>query len=265
MPALMVFNPRRAKKRKGASRGRRKMTAKQLKFFGTRRQRGAKRGSTARRKKSSRPRQTAIVFSENPKGKRMAKKRRRHGKGRRFRNNPKRVRRFRRNPTASGFLSGTLLPAAIGAGGALAVDLAIGNLTFIPASMKTGTMLPLTRIGLSLGLGYLVGMVAGDEAGANAAAGGIVVTVYSMAKTYLTKNMPNVKLARYVPMNRYVRMNGMGFVQRRNAGMGTAPRMMRKQRLRGLAQRPGRNLRGVAGLGYFGPVPTFNGGGSRRG
>ena len=74
----------------------------------------------------------------------VAKKRRRHRgrKARRFHSNPRR--RFRRNPiegSASSFLSGTMLPAAVGAAGAIGVDLLIGNLP-LSANLKSGTMLP---------------------------------------------------------------------------------------------------------------------------
>lgn len=268
MPAssLMLLNPRGGRRaRKSSERGtkrRRKMTAKQLRYFGPRRHRAA-----AGRKRAK---PEVVIVSQNPRRAKVAKRKRSRRRVKRFNSNPRRTRRtYRRNPiegTASGFLSGTLVPAAIGALGAIGVDMAIGNLP-LPASMKTGTMLTVTRIGAALGMGFLVGMAMGEDAGSEAAAGGIIVTLYSVAKTYLSTNMPNVKMARYVPlaiirrrrrMARYVRLNGMGNVvlrRRRMNGMGNAQRPN--------AQMPKRGH--LKGMGYANPARTSGpGGGASR-
>jgi hypothetical protein len=223
---LMVLNPR-GRKSAGRKKRHRKMTAKQLRYFGPKKSRKAKKAKAK-----------VVIIESNPKRKRrnaVAKKRHRTRATaktrRRFRSNPRAARRrFRRNPIgsgAAGFLGGTLMPAAIGAGGALAVDLAIGNLP-LPASMKTGAMLPMVRIAAALGVGMLVGMAGGEEAGSEAAAGGIIVTVYSLMKNYMATSMPSVRMARYVSMGaivrrrrrmarmaRYVKMNGLGALRPR--------------------------------------------------
>ena len=260
MPAssLMLLNPRRAGKSSArGSKRRRKMTAKQLRYFGPRRRKSAARG--ARRSKPE-----VVIVSQNPKRRAPVAKRKRHRRTKRtFNRNPRRIRRhFRRNPiegTATGFLSGTLIPAAIGAVGAIGVDLAIGNLP-LPATMKTGTMLTVTRIGAALGMGFLVGMVMGEDAGSEAAAGGIIVTLYGVAKTYMQAHMPSVKMARYVPlaiirrrrrMARYVRLNGMGngrvVVRRRRA-------LNRVQRPN--QQMPRGTVRQLKGMGFVNPART---------
>lgn len=97
---------------------------------------------------------------------------------------------YRRNPLSlggmnmSGFLSDTLLPAAIGAAGALGIDMAWGYLP-LPAELSSGTFAPVIRIGAAIGLGYLVGMVAGKRFGQEAMAGAITVTLYDLVKGYM--------------------------------------------------------------------------------
>ena len=262
MPAtsLMLLNPRRARKSSGRSgaRRRRKMTAKQLRYFGPRRS----RSKTSRRR--SKP--EVVIVSQNPKRRAAVSKKRRHRRAKHYSRNPRRAHRrhYRRNPiegTATGFLSGTLVPAAIGAMGAIGVDIAIGSLP-LPASMKTGTMLTLTRIGGALGIGFLLGMIAGEDAGAEAAAGGIIVTIYSVAKTYIQQNFTSITMARYVPlaairrrrrMARYIRLHGMGAVLRRRRvlrGMARVKRPNQQMPVRLKARG------GMRGLGYINPART---------
>jgi hypothetical protein len=245
------------------------MTAKQLRYFGPRRSRAK---ASRRRAKPE-----VVIVSQNPKRRAsVSKHKRRHRRTKHYSRNPRRARRhYRRNPiegTATGFLSGTLVPAAIGAMGAIGVDIAIGSLP-LPASMKTGTMLTLTRIGGALGIGFLLGMVAGEDAGAEAAAGGIIVTIYSVAKTYIQQNFTSITMARYVPlaairrrrrMARYIQLHGMGAVLRRRRvlrGLGAVkrPNMQMPVRLKARG--------GMKGLGYINPARTSGprGGGMNRG
>jgi hypothetical protein len=266
---LMVLNPKRKR--------RRKMSALQRKYFGNR-----------RRKRKSRA-GTVIIATSNPKGRTMAKRRRRHR--RRFSSNPKRRRflanprrhhrrrhhhrrhfrsnpifvkrrRFRRNPVEDGIM-GALVPAGIGAVGAVGVDVILGNLP-LPATLRAGWPLAFARIGAALLLGAAFGAAAGEEFGNTVAAGGIVVTMYQLLKGAVIQTMPNVRMARYRPMGRYL---GRAF---RSAGaMNRVPRF----RLRGLGLHPGvgptrlaphrlaaiRRRRHFRGLGYIGPARTVSG------
>lgn len=251
---MTVMNPR--------ARKRRKMTAKQLQYFGPKRKRRAK--------------SKVILVTGNPKRKRrsaatVARKRRRvvH----RVKRNP--VRRFRRNPIPMiGGMGATLMPAAIGAAGAVGVDWLLANVP-IPQNLKTQTLLPLWRIGGAFAVGYLVSMVAGRKAGATATAGGIVVAAYAVARQLLAANVPGVQLARYVPMGRYMSNGGgkLGWV-RRGKQLGAAGQQQRVRnlsvrrlrRLQGLqnqiAQRIATNQNRLKGLG---PVPSnFPPGGTSR-
>lgn len=263
---LMVLGNPKKKKRKA-----RRMSALQRKYFGKRK--GKKR--KARRSKG----ETVIIATSNPRRHHVKKRRRRRTI--RARTNPRKRRyiRARRNPRilgggAGGFLSNSLIPAAVGAAGAIAVDLAIGNLTFLPASMKSGAGLPITRIGLSLLAGMAVGAIAGEEYGEQAAAGGMIVALYALAKNYMTTKMPNVRMARYMPLNRYLgaRRRRMGFIRRRLGAMPPAQRVraIRAMKgMRGFRRRMGvpalngapftkmRVGRSGKSLGYIGPARTM--------
>lgn len=228
MPLLMIGNPRpKSKKRKVRVRTRagvRTMTAKQAKYFAPRRGRGTvekvilsenpRRKSVAKkvrrrkaRKATTTRRRTRRTFARNPIRRSMR---------RRARTGGVRRRRFRRNPiprSIGGFLNNSLMPAAVGAAGAIGVDILLGNLLpSMPATLQQPNVLPFLRIGSALAVGLLVGMVS-PSAGAQAAAGGMIVTVYQLAKSWLASNAPNVRMARYVPMNRYVKRR-LGIVRR---------------------------------------------------
>lgn len=206
MASLMILNPRRRKV--GAKKRKRKMTAKQLKFFGPRK--GKKKKAKAKKAKAQ-----VIVVTSNPKGKTVAKKKRRHTrrKAKVFTHNPKsKRRRFRRNPRSieAGFLNNTLMPAAIGAAGAIGTDMLIGYLP-IPPQFKQGLMLPVLKIAGALLVGMAVGAVSNREAGEEAAAGGVIVTLYSMAKGF-SISASGGGMNRYAPMRRYAPMKGIGYM-----------------------------------------------------
>lgn len=250
---LMVLNPK-AKAGKMAKRRRRKMTAKQLRYFGPRR----------RSKSKGRARAKVVVVSANPKRRR-----------RRSRVAAVRVsrRRFRRNPlpsSMSGFLSNSVMPAAVGAAGAVGVDYVLANFVPLvaPANLVTANTLPLWRIAGAFGVGMLVSMAAGEKAGAEATAGALTVTAYNMARNYMFQNMPNVQLARYVQMNRYLGKGGVGFVRRPGMnGVGGQQNRIRQlglkrlRRLRGLGPvantLPGNQARSALGAGNPNNVTKF--------
>jgi hypothetical protein len=243
------------------------MTAKQLQYFGKRRA----RRSSSRARRGGRGR--VVIVSANPK--------RRHRR-RRLRAMARVVRRrFRRNPAILGtsFLTSALVPAAFGAGGALAVDWMSNNLP-IPTTLRTPTLQPVVNIGLSLLAGWGVSLLAGRQRGADAAAGGIIVALYNFAnqQIYQPGGMLNFMggspYAAASPagtgsgLNRYV-----GFV-RRNPRLGmpfgpgpAGPRVATANPLAVRSQLSGpsaftkfRMMRnGAAGgrLGYTGPARTL--------
>lgn len=184
MSELMLVNPKRKR-----SRRRRKMTAKQLKYFGPRKRRTKRRrtalAATPRRRHRRRSRTIAVA---NPR--RRSHRRRRH------------VTRLRRNPSFSmggfstrRFLNDTLIPAGVGASGALGVDLALGYFgAQLPASLQSGLPNVAVKIAGAIGIGMLAGMLAGKRFGEQATAGAITVTLYDLLKKQIMSAMPALPL-----------------------------------------------------------------------
>ena len=175
MAELMLVNPRR--KRRRAKRNPRPMTAKQAKYFGKRRRRHSRRAASA----VAAPR-TA--------------RRRSHRKGRRS------VARFLSSKSGAlslkpnVFLKNTLIPSAIGGAGALAVDIAWGNLP-IPTQIKTGPFAAVAKAAAAVAVGMVASKVAGKQIGAQVTSGYLTVLAYNLAKGVVQKAMPKLALGDY--------------------------------------------------------------------
>lgn len=159
MSELMLINPRRRK---------RKMSAKQLKFFGKR-----------RKKKYSR---RGYTIGSSP--------------IRRLKLNPKR--RYRRNPSTRGFniqsfAQNTLIPSAIGAAGALSLDVLLGFLP-LPAAFKSGPMRPIVKLVGAVGIGMIAGMIGQRKMAEQVTAGAVTVVLYDTMKGFLQTSLPNIPL-----------------------------------------------------------------------
>lgn len=186
MQTLALVNPRRKHRHKA----RRKMTAKQAKFFG---------GGKRRRRRASRASPAAAA----------APRRRRRGALRRH------ARRFARNVSGSGismrgininqFMRGTLVPSAVGAAGALGVDLLMGYaMPYLPASMTSGPVVPLTKIAAAVGIGLLAQVATKDRRiSEQVTAGAITVIAYDYIRTMAKAQFPTLPLSEYV--------SGMGY------------------------------------------------------
>lgn len=179
---LMLVNPKRK---------RRRMTAKQAKYFGKRRRR----------------RTTAVSAARNPTRRRRSRRRSRVTV--RARRNPTAatIRRARRSGRArsrsmlaglvpGNLIKGTLMPAAIGGGGALLVDLAWGFAP-IPAQIKTGPLAPIAKIAGAIVVGAVAGKVLGKDVGQKVTAGYITVLAYNFAKSTVQKFAPALPLGDY--------------------------------------------------------------------
>jgi len=140
--------------------------------------------------------------------KHVAKRRRRHSvmsaapvrhKRRRYMSNPrKRSRKYRRNPSMRGFrpmafMKDTLMPSAVGAAGALGLDMLLGFVP-LPAMLKTPTMRPLVRIAGAVGIGIVAGMVTNKRIGEQVGAGALTVVLYDTLKGFVTAQFPTLTL-----------------------------------------------------------------------
>lgn len=191
MANLLLLNPRRRRRKakKAHRRARRKMTAKQLKFFGPRRSRRARR---------------AVTVFANP-SRRIRRRRAASVGRRRFRRNPIGVAlpsgaAFFRSPSIGGAVR-MVQNAAVGATGAVAVDIAMGQaIRFLPPMLASrygaeGQMQPgyyLTKMALALGLGvigtkFLPGALKGYAA--RAAEGSLTVQAYEIARAVIPSEL----------------------------------------------------------------------------
>jgi hypothetical protein len=156
-----------AKKRKRA----RKMSALQRKYFG---KRAARRAPARRRRAAGGKRRPAVgyVVGSRPVRRRKMNPRRRRASARR--------RRYSNPRFSLGGITSQLMPAVFGAGGALALDVALGYIP-LPAMLKTGYARHATRIVGAIGLGWAARKFLGSK-GAAAGAGALTVAVYGLLK-----------------------------------------------------------------------------------
>jgi hypothetical protein len=186
MAEMLLVNPRRKRRRA------RKMTALQRRYFG----KGHGRITRARRNPKRR-RHAALAVTGSAAPKRKYTKRTRSRSYRARRHISRNVASFR-GFSPRGFLTNSLMPAAVGAGGALGVDLALGYFgSYLPATLQTGLPNAAVKLAGAIGIGMLAGAVAGKRVGEQAMAGAIVVTLYSVIKSQLISVMPALPLHGY--------------------------------------------------------------------
>lgn len=210
---LLLINPRRRKRRKNPR--------------GKRRARRAAGGFRIRRRRVKNPR---------------SHKRRRH-------RNPRRhhARRRHRNPVSLSGIKGVLLPAAMGAAGGLALDVAWNYLSpYVPASISASPyMVAAAKIAAAFGIGLVARKFLGRDKGNAVMAGAVTIQVYSLAAFALAGTVPGLSgLGAYLPGSR---MAGLGATSPATYlnGMGRVGRM-------GAYLKPMSGLSGLGGLGLGG-------------
>jgi len=164
--------------------------------------RSLKRARAAKRRKHH-PRAAATTTHKRRRRRHTAvaatthKRRRRRSSAKVASSAGRKLRQYRRNPdkfSLKGFFKQSLMPSAIGAGGALGLDLVLGYLP-IPDTMKTGAMRPIVRIAGAVGIGMLAGMIAGKRTGEQVGAGALTVVLYDTLKGYAKTAMPTLPLS----------------------------------------------------------------------
>jgi len=208
MPQIALVNPRHRTRRR-----RRRMTAKQRMYFGKRRRRSHARRSSSHRRRS---RRTVAVAA--------APRRRRSRRRSIVRRARRHLRRFARHQGGAislrgfnfnSFLRGTLVPSAVGAAGALGVDLVMGYASpYLPTVLTTGMAAPLTRIAGAVALGMVAANVMKDRrVGEQVMAGAVTVLAYSWVKDLVKAQFPSLLLSEFdgqgYNMGAYV--SGMGY------------------------------------------------------
>jgi len=142
-----------------------------------------------------------------------------------------RARRYKRNPSARGIVNSTLLPAATGASGALALDILWGFVP-IPETLKAGPLRYVVKGAGALGMGWLAGKVVKKSTAGQLASGALTVIMHDAMRDMMAKFMPGVGLGYYSAgypvgeMGEYVD-GGMGeYVGGDSAGSYLAPDML---------------------------------------
>jgi hypothetical protein len=175
---IAIINPRPKKRRKSGKQGASKMAKR-------------KRKSRPAKKTAARRRPARRAVAAAPRRRRRAAGKRRPAVGyvvgakriRRRKLNPRRVSRSRRRSNPRFSVSGItnqIMPAVYGAGGALALDVALGYIP-LPAVLTTGYARHGVRIVGALGIGWLASKFLRGK-GQAIGAGALTVAVYGLLK-----------------------------------------------------------------------------------
>jgi hypothetical protein len=129
------------------------------------------------------------------------------------------ARRRARNPRMGGFglrgmIHQQLIPAGIGAAGALALDVGLSYVP-LPTMLQTGIPNAAVKIAGAIALGMIGGKVLGREKGKAIAAGALTVVAYNLLRTTLktyAPSLPGLSGTDYCDTQVGAYMNGMGRV-----------------------------------------------------
>jgi hypothetical protein len=170
--------------------------AAQLLLINPKRRRKAKRARSHRRRKvarnPARRRHRARRVARNPRRRHVARnpiRRRRH-----IARNPHRRRRIRRNPFSSRGITSALIPAGIGAMGAVGLDVLMGYAAaYLPASLTSNVYVATaTKTAGAFGLGWLASKAMGREKAKLITAGALTVIAYQFVKGIIHEAAPSL-------------------------------------------------------------------------
>lgn len=218
MSELLLVNPRR-RRRKSSRRRKGRMPPALAAYWASRRGRKRRKTRAPSRARARRRRHLVIAMStpRRVRRRRIAiNPRRRRSHARRFHS-----RRRHRNPrfglpSARGIVKQTLMPAAIGATGALALDVAYGYASpYLPTVLQGKWATLGVKIVGALGIGMLASKTLGRERGRVATLGAVTVVAYGALKSALSQALPTVPgLSGYMDFVDYSmqsRAPGVGF------------------------------------------------------
>jgi len=189
MEQFLLVNPRK-RRRKG------RMPAGLKRYWAARRGKHRVKRRRARMANPKRRRRHRSVAAAPRRRRRNSRRSHRRIRRRARRHNPifRRSRRKRRhNPFSTGGLKAVLLPAAYGAGGALAMNIAYGYLSpSLPASMTTGYVPALVKGAAAIGLGMLIGKFMSRQDGVYATVGGLTVVLLGLVTPLIQSAAPTI-------------------------------------------------------------------------
>lgn len=163
--------------------------------------RGKRRKKSHRRRAKNSRRRTRRASG----GFRIRRTRHKNPRARRRRHrNPihRRHHRRHRNPISMSGIKGVLLPAAVGAAGGLALDVAWNYISpYVPSALTTSPyMIAAVKIAAAFGIGMLARKFLGSEKGNAVMAGAVTIQIYSAASFALAGTLPGLSgLGAYLP------------------------------------------------------------------
>lgn len=199
------------------------------------RRRRKKKSHRRRAKNARRHRRTASGHRIRRRRVRNPRARRHHRKHYARKRNPRMRRRRHRNPLSISGVKSALMPAAIGAAGGVALDVAYGYLgSYLPASLQTGMAASAVKLAAAFGLGMVATKVLGAEKGRAVTIGAVTVQLYGLLKSTLASAAPSVPgLAGFGAYIASPGMSGLGYganpavYLQKPAGMGRMGRLGR--------------------------------------
>jgi len=204
MAEMLFINPRRAKRRK----------------------------NPRRRRKNSRKMPAALKAYWAGKRRKNPRRRRKNPRHHRRHHNPRHHHR-RRNPRSGGLtgqIQETLVPAAIGAAGGLAINVVFAKVSsYLPTAVQTGIGALVIQLAAAIGLAIGGRRFLGASRAEAAAVGAATVLVYGQVKSYLIANVPSLGLSGYSDLHAYTRpaMGAYMGAGRRQLGFYSAAPMVK--------------------------------------
>jgi hypothetical protein len=190
MESLFIVNPRK-KRRKG------RMPAGLRRYWASRRGGKTRKRRKARAVMANPRRRRRRARARNPRRRRHRARAHNPRRRRRRAHNPvfshRRKRRRSHNPFSTGGLKAVLVPAGIGAAGAIATAIAYGYLSpQLPTTFTTGYFPTLVKAAAAIGLGMLVGKFMSRQDGQYAAIGGLTVVLVGAVTPLITSAAPTI-------------------------------------------------------------------------
>lgn len=194
MEEMLLINPRAGRNARGQFTKRRRNPKRRRRTTSARRRRRNPIAAIAANPRRRRRRRNPIAaIAANP--------RRRRRRNPIALANPRRRRYRHRNPKFGSLTSSlkprailaALVPAGIGAGGALALDIAMSYVP-LPAQFQTPTWKNVARVLGAIVLGGIGTAVLGRQKGAQVALGALTVVSYGVLRDVVTQNFPQLTL-----------------------------------------------------------------------
>ena len=193
MEEMLIINPRGRRNARGQFTKRRRNPKRRRRHVNARRRRRNPIAAVAVNPRRRR-RRNPIALAVNP--------RRRRRRNPILAMNPRRRRYRHRNPSISGITSSfkprailaVLIPAGVGAGGALALDIAMSYVP-LPATMQTPMAKNIARIIGAIALGALGTAFLGRQKGAQVALGALTVVSYNVLREFAVQQFPTLTLS----------------------------------------------------------------------